>query len=197
MGVRACSVWPMLWPMRRRVGIQVLDRIAIQERAAPLPRCTVLVVEACPLWCVCTRVCSLRGRIVCTRAYYKDCHRIFIVSNPCTLTSFSGSPTKVILGVYEDGDAVWIHDYHLMVLPKMLRLLKPRCTIGWFLHIPFPTSEIYKVRFARLATMLRCTHVTLYMSSRLPFYTTYSSILFHVCTWRGPNRLSLVPGASE
>ena len=33
---------------------------------------------------------------------------------------FSGSPTKVILGVYEDGDAVWIHDYHLMVLPKML-----------------------------------------------------------------------------
>jgi hypothetical protein len=41
---------------------------------------------------------------------------------------------------------VWIHDYHLMVLPKMLRLQKPRCTIGWFLHIPFPTSEIYKVR---------------------------------------------------
>ena len=52
----------------------------------------------------------------------------------------------MILGVYEDGDAVWIHDYHLMVLPKMLRLQKPRCTIGWFLHIPFPTSEIYKVR---------------------------------------------------
>lgn len=46
------------------------------------------------------------------------------------------------------GDLVWIHDYHLMLLPMYLRqLLGDRVEgvrIGWFLHTPFPSSEIYR-----------------------------------------------------
>lgn len=46
--------------------------------------------------------------------------------------------------VVEEG-AVWIHDYHLMMMPSMLRALLPGATIGFFLHIPFPSFEIYRL----------------------------------------------------
>ena len=42
------------------------------------------------------------------------------------------------------GDLVWIQDYHLMLLPKMLREQRPEMTIGFFLHTPFPSSEIFR-----------------------------------------------------
>lgn len=38
---------------------------------------------------------------------------------------------------------IWIHDYHLMLLPGMLREVHPEAKIGFFLHIPFPPPEIY------------------------------------------------------
>ncbi len=42
------------------------------------------------------------------------------------------------------GDVVWIQDYHLMLLPAMLRERFPHLSIGWFLHVPFPSPEIYR-----------------------------------------------------
>ena len=42
------------------------------------------------------------------------------------------------------GDLVWVHDFQLMVLPRMLREALPKLKIGWFLHTPFPSSEIYQ-----------------------------------------------------
>ncbi|KAJ1949185.1 Trehalose-6-P synthase/phosphatase complex synthase subunit, partial [Linderina pennispora] len=55
-----------------------------------------------------------------------------------------------LLEVVQDGDLVWIHDYHLMLLPRMLRtMLDGRglksVKIGWFLHTPFPSSELYRI----------------------------------------------------
>lgn len=43
-----------------------------------------------------------------------------------------------------DGDTVWVHDYQLMLVPKMIRDKKPDITIGFFLHIPFPSYEIFR-----------------------------------------------------
>jgi trehalose 6-phosphate synthase/phosphatase len=43
------------------------------------------------------------------------------------------------------GDMVWIHDYHLMLLPRMLRDVAPEARIGFFLHIPFPASELLRI----------------------------------------------------
>ncbi|KAH1242496.1 Alpha,alpha-trehalose-phosphate synthase [UDP-forming] 6 [Glycine max] len=43
-----------------------------------------------------------------------------------------------------EDDYVWIHDYHLMVLPTFLRKRFNRVKLGFFLHSPFPSSEIYK-----------------------------------------------------
>lgn len=43
------------------------------------------------------------------------------------------------------GDLVWIHDYQLSLMPAMLRRLRPDVTIGFFLHIPFPSSEVFRI----------------------------------------------------
>ncbi len=50
-----------------------------------------------------------------------------------------------IAPLLEPGDQVWIHDYQLMILPHLLRTKKPDATIGFFLHIPFPSYEIFRL----------------------------------------------------
>ncbi len=42
-------------------------------------------------------------------------------------------------------DLVWIHDYHLMLLPALLRERFPSASIGFFLHIPFPSFEVLRL----------------------------------------------------
>jgi trehalose 6-phosphate synthase len=41
------------------------------------------------------------------------------------------------------GGTVWVQDYQLQLVPKMLRALRPDLTIGFFLHIPFPPIELF------------------------------------------------------
>jgi trehalose 6-phosphate synthase/phosphatase len=50
----------------------------------------------------------------------------------------------VVLEAAGDEDIIWIHDYHLMLLPDMLRRRRPELTIGFFLHTPFPSYEIFR-----------------------------------------------------
>ncbi|KAM6584993.1 hypothetical protein CsatB_011995 [Cannabis sativa] len=45
---------------------------------------------------------------------------------------------------YEEGDVVWCHDYHLMFLPECLKKYNNSMKVGWFLHTPFPSSEIHR-----------------------------------------------------
>ena len=42
-------------------------------------------------------------------------------------------------------DLIWIHDYQLMLLPEMIREQRPEAMIGFFLHIPFPSYEIFRL----------------------------------------------------
>src|SRR5262249_40165851 len=42
-------------------------------------------------------------------------------------------------------DLIWVHDYHLMLLPRLLRERLPAVGIGFFLHIPFPDYEIFRL----------------------------------------------------
>ncbi|KAF3610148.1 hypothetical protein DY000_02044573 [Brassica cretica] len=51
---------------------------------------------------------------------------------------------KVVEVINPDDDFVWIHDYHLMVLPTFLRRRFNRIRMGFFLHSPFPSSEVYR-----------------------------------------------------
>jgi trehalose 6-phosphate synthase/phosphatase len=43
------------------------------------------------------------------------------------------------------GSRVWVHDFHLMLVPAALRRRRPDVSIGFFLHVPFPSSEIYRL----------------------------------------------------
>ncbi|HUU57470.1 MAG TPA: bifunctional alpha,alpha-trehalose-phosphate synthase (UDP-forming)/trehalose-phosphatase [bacterium] len=50
-----------------------------------------------------------------------------------------------VVALAEPGDEIWVHDYHLMLLPGLLREAVPTAAIGFFLHIPFPSSEIFRL----------------------------------------------------
>lgn len=49
-----------------------------------------------------------------------------------------------VLNYSEPTDLIWIHDYHLMLLPSLLKEKNPELNIGFFLHIPFPSYEIFR-----------------------------------------------------
>lgn len=79
---------------------------------------------------------------------YKEVNRLF---------------AKTMAKDVQDGDLIWVHDYHLMLLPAMLReeigTTKKNVKIGFFLHTPFPSSEIYRilpVREELLLGVLQC-----------------------------------------
>ena len=55
---------------------------------------------------------------------------------------------EVVAKDVQDGDLVWVHDYHLMLLPQFLREAIGEgkdVKIGFFLHTTFPSSEIYRI----------------------------------------------------
>lgn len=49
-----------------------------------------------------------------------------------------------VLEVAQEDDIIWVHDYHLMLLPQLLRQHLPKARIGYFLHIPFPSYELFR-----------------------------------------------------
>ena len=54
---------------------------------------------------------------------------------------FADAVASVVAG----GDYVWVHDYHLILLPALLRRRVPDAAIGFFLHIPFPSFEVFRL----------------------------------------------------
>jgi len=50
-----------------------------------------------------------------------------------------------ILSMIRPDDILWIHDYQLMQLPGLIREKMPQITIGFFLHIPFPSFEVFRL----------------------------------------------------
>lgn len=71
--------------------------------------------------------------------YYCDLNKLF---------------AEKIAQVYKEGDIIWIHDYHLMLVPEMVRSLLPNAKIGYFLHVSFPSSEVFRC-FAHREKMLK------------------------------------------
>jgi trehalose 6-phosphate synthase/phosphatase len=52
---------------------------------------------------------------------------------------------EAILSEAGKDDLIWVHDYQLMLLPQMIRSASPEARIGFFLHIPFPSSAVFRV----------------------------------------------------
>ncbi|KAJ5288429.1 hypothetical protein N7508_011204 [Penicillium antarcticum] len=78
---------------------------------------------------------------------YKEANRLF---------------AKAMSNDVREGDLIWVHDYHLMLLPEMLRRefrgSKQNVKIGFFLHTPFPSSEIYRILPVRNELLLGILH---------------------------------------
>jgi trehalose 6-phosphate synthase/phosphatase len=50
-----------------------------------------------------------------------------------------------LLKYIAEDDTIWVHDYHLMLLPKLIREKMPNVSIGYFQHIPFPSFEAFRL----------------------------------------------------
>mmetsp|Transcript_27088 Transcript_27088/g.55473 ORF Transcript_27088/g.55473 Transcript_27088/m.55473 type:complete len:1252 (-) Transcript_27088:142-3897(-) len=57
--------------------------------------------------------------------------------------------TDVIIQCFNEGDLIWIHGFHLMILPSFLTRRIAMAKIGIFLHTPFPSSEIFRTLWCR------------------------------------------------
>jgi trehalose 6-phosphate synthase/phosphatase len=51
---------------------------------------------------------------------------------------------EIVLENCEDGDTIWVHDYQLLLVPQLIKEKKPDTKIGLFLHIPYPSFEIFR-----------------------------------------------------
>lgn len=52
---------------------------------------------------------------------------------------------QAVLSIAKPGDQVWVHDYQLMLLPGLLREANYNLSIAYFHHIPFPSSELFRI----------------------------------------------------
>ncbi len=49
-----------------------------------------------------------------------------------------------VLEISRPDDLIWIHDYHLMLVPGLVRAQRPEAAVGFFMHIPFPSYELFR-----------------------------------------------------
>ncbi len=52
---------------------------------------------------------------------------------------------REICDAYKPGDRIWIHDYQLALVPRLVRQRIPDASIGFFLHIPFPAESVFRI----------------------------------------------------
>lgn len=67
--------------------------------------------------------------------------------------------TDSILAEVREGDTIWVHDFQLMLVPGMLKKANPKLKVAFFLHIPFPSSEIFRELPQRediLQSLIKC-----------------------------------------
>jgi trehalose 6-phosphate synthase/phosphatase len=69
--------------------------------------------------------------------YYPDQWRDYVKANEIF--------RDAVLEHLQPDDLIWVHDYQLMLLPQMIREKAPDAKIGFFLHIPFPSSSVFRI----------------------------------------------------
>ncbi|CCI41939.1 unnamed protein product [Albugo candida] len=93
-------------------------------------------------------------------AAYKNVNRIFV---------------NKVIEVYNEGDLVWVHGFHLLVAPSFLSRRLPVVNVGLYLHTPFPSSEIFRtlsVRADLLRGMLSADHIGFHLYEHARHFLT-------------------------
>ena len=76
--------------------------------------------------------------------HYETEYVRYDLSNWNTYVEVNKKIAKNLSTLVQTNDIVWIHDFHLLLVPKFLKKIKPNCKVGFFLHIPFPSYEIFR-----------------------------------------------------
>ena len=108
---------------------------------------------------------------------------------------------NAILEMAKTDDTIWINDFHLFLLPGMLKSKRPELKVGFFLHIPFPVAEIYRELPQRkeiLESLLTCDQLGFQDLSYLThFKTAVDRILGHKVQSLDENRWGVYPVSIE
>ncbi|MFC2125831.1 bifunctional alpha,alpha-trehalose-phosphate synthase (UDP-forming)/trehalose-phosphatase [Bacteroidota bacterium] len=91
-----------------------------------------------------------------------------------------------IISAADPDDIIWIHDYQLLLLPKMVRDVFPEISIGFFQHIPFPSYEVFRVLPWRREILLGM------LGADLIGFHTYDDMRHFLSS---VNRLAGIPGS--
>lgn len=89
--------------------------------------------------------------------YYASTYANYSQSNWDFYKQVNEKFRDIVLKIAEPGDTIWIHDYQLLLLPALVRIALPEVSIGFFLHIPFPSHEMFRLipwRYELLEGML-------------------------------------------
>ena len=88
-----------------------------------------------------------------------------------------------VVEIYQRGDLIWVHGFHLLLLPSFIRRVLPLSKIGLFFHTPFPSSEIWKTMNRRkdlLRGVLGADHIGFHLFEYARhFLTTCHRLLGH------------------
>jgi trehalose 6-phosphate synthase/phosphatase len=99
---------------------------------------------------------------------------------------------EVVVQYFNEGDLVWIHGFHLLILPSYLTRRIPMAKVGIFLHTPFPSSEIFRTLWCRedlLRGMLNADQVGFHLFE-------YARHFLTCCHWLLGLNYGMIPDAS-
>jgi len=77
--------------------------------------------------------------------YYASTHANYKQSNWEFYKEVNLAFCEIIAKHAEPDDTIWVHDYQLLLLPELIRAIHPNISIGFFLHIPFPSIELFRL----------------------------------------------------
>ncbi len=81
---------------------------------------------------------------------------------------------------YRPGDLVWVHDYQLMLVPRMIRERVPDAVVGFFLHIPFPHPDTFRTLPSREALLEGLLGADLVGFHTASYMRNFASSVLHV-----------------
>ena len=89
-----------------------------------------------------------------------------------------------VLKIASGNDMIWIHDYQLMLLPQMIREKLPDAKIGFFLHIPFPSSEVFRLLPYRRELLEGLLGADLVGFHTYNYYRHFLSSVLRICGYK-------------
>jgi len=77
--------------------------------------------------------------------YYASTYASYKQSNWDYYREVNQKFCDAVVKIAKPGDTIWVHDYQLLLLPALVRQAMPDVSIGFFLHIPFPSHEMFRL----------------------------------------------------